>query len=193
MGKNLRRISLYVPPEEYADVKALGGCWDEEAKCWYISSDVTSPTFQQWLPDNEQEEELGITSEQAYVASARVACQQCRSTIEVICIYCESGSVRDEPLEPLTKLTVSNVWAMDPVLARQLEPWPTFGKGSEPDSREGYFANHCSHCGALQEDYLLHDEPDGPFFDIPNASPGAVALTPLAGRVQLSGNYHFQV
>jgi hypothetical protein len=26
-------------------------------------------------------------------------------------------------------------------------------------SEEGYFANHCPHCGALQEDYLLHAEP----------------------------------
>jgi hypothetical protein len=193
MGQNAERISLYVPPEEYAAVKALGACWDEDSKYWYIGSDVDASAFRRWLPGHDDEEELQITSEQAYVASARVACQQCQSKIEVICIYCQSGLVRDESLEPLMKLTVSNISALDSALERQLAPWPAFKQVGEPGSQAGYFANHCPRCGALQEDYLLHDEPGDPFFSIPTAPPDAVELTPLVGRIQLSGDYHFEV
>jgi hypothetical protein len=60
---------------------------------------------------------------------------------------CESGTVSEEPL---TQFTVSGIWAMDDALARALEPWPAFKKEQRPDPGESRFANHCSHCGALQ-------------------------------------------
>src|SRR5579872_6145154 len=87
-----------------------------------------------------------IASNEAYVATATVACRKCHAKIEVICIHCENGSVRGEPL---TQFTVSDVWAIDDALARQLEPWPAFrrvgaatsGPGADPDLEEGGFAN----------------------------------------------------
>ena len=39
----------------------------------------------------------------------------------------------------------------------------------------------------------LHSEPDHPFFGIPRASHGAVRLTPLVGRVPLSGYESFEI
>ena len=41
------------------------------------------------------------------------------------------------------------------------------------DSRTGtrLLANHCEHCGALQPDYRLHEEPDGAFAGEPPAGP----------------------
>jgi hypothetical protein len=112
------------------------------------------------------------------------------STIEVICIHCESGTASGDPL---TQFTVSDVWAMDEALARQLSPWPDFRQVDHPDSQAVYFANHCRRCGALQEDLYLHSEPDEPFFNIPRATPGSIKLTPLVGRIQLSGNEHFEI
>ena len=32
-----------------------------------------------------------------------------------------------------------------------------------------YWANSCSHCGAIQGDWFLYTEPDGPFFGLPVA------------------------
>jgi hypothetical protein len=185
------RIYLYVPPEEYPEVKALGASWDEKSKCWYISTDTEPAKFSPWLPDDEDEGELNITSDEAYVVSAQVSCRKCQSNIEVICVYCEDGtdSELDEPLE---QFTVSNIWAMDDALARQLERWPFFKKGFSSTVEGGYFANHCPHCGTLQDDMYLHDEPGDPFHGIPYAAPGLLKFTPLVGRIQLNGDYSFE-
>jgi len=121
----VERTYLYVPPEEKAEVEALGARWDDKAMCWYIGADDDAARFLQWLPDREEDEEFTITSEQAHVASTAIACWECHSTIEVICIHCESGTVAGEPL---TQFTVSGIWAMDDALARQLVLWPSFRK-----------------------------------------------------------------
>jgi hypothetical protein len=182
------RTYLFVPPEEKAEVQLLGAHWDDVSKCWYIGPDETPARFSKWLRFAEDDEEFNITSSQAYVAVATIPCQQCRASIEVICIHCGSGTVSGETL---TEFTVSNVWAMDEDLTRQLLPWPTFRQVIGADGESGGFANHCSRCSTPQDDMFLHDEPDTPFFDIPRAPPGSIKLTPLAGTIQLSGDEHF--
>src|SRR2546421_6111967 len=190
------RLYLYVPPEEKGEVQALGASWDAEISCWYIGAGEDRARFSNWLPESDQGDEaeedegFSITSEAAYVAAATVACCKCRSRIEVICIYCESGTVLGEPL---SQFTVSGIQAMDATLARQLAPWRTFREVHSEADQESYFANHCPHCGALQEDMHLHSEPDHPFFSIPRAAPGAVRLTALEGSVRLSGDESFEV
>jgi hypothetical protein len=183
------RTYLFVPPEEYPELQLLGAYWDGTSKRWYIGPDDPPARFAKWL-SVVHGEGFNIASSQAYVAVATISCEQCRASIEAICIYCESGLVSDEPL---IRFTVCNVWAMDEELTRQLLPWPTFRRLSGSDAESGDFANHCPHCGTPQEDMFLHDEPDTPFFDIPRASAGSVKLTPLAGAIQLSGDEHFAV
>jgi hypothetical protein len=185
-GVTMDRTYLYVPPEEYAEVKALGAHWNDRSKCWYVRCGESLAEFSQWLADDGTDEEFAITSDQAHVAATSVSCWKCHAKIEVICIYCESGSVSDEPLE---RFTVSEVWAMDDTLTRQLEPWSFFRYVEQ----EGHFANHCPHCAEQQKDMYLHSEPDQPFFSIPRAAPGSIRLTPLVGRVQLSGDESFEI
>ena len=98
------------------------------------------------------------------MATATAPCQRCDARIEVICIHCESGTASGDPL---TQFTVSNIWAVDDSLACQLRPWPTCRRVTDPDRSADYFADHCSRCGAPQDDMYLHSEPDEPFFDIP--------------------------
>jgi hypothetical protein len=197
----MERLYLYVAPEEYAEVKASGACWDDDRKCWYIREEMAPAAFSRWLGDagaeggvgdEGAEAEFGITSDEALVAAAQASCVKCHERIEVICIYCESGT-DCEIGEPMTQFTLSNVWAMDSTLAAQLERWPFFRKVIGADSEQGRFANHCPHCGAVQEDYLLHAEPGDVFFCIPLAEPGSIELTPLIGRIQLSGDCGFGV
>jgi hypothetical protein len=186
------RIYLYVPPEEYAEVKASGASWDDHSKCWYIPADMAPVKFSRWLGDDENEAEFGIASGEANVAAAQASCLKCHERIEVICIYCESGT-DSETGEPMTQFTVSNIWAMHSALAAQLERWPYFRKGIGAGPEEGCFANHCPYCGEMQEDYLLHAEPGDVFFCIPLGESGSVELTPLSGQIQLSGDCSFGV
>jgi hypothetical protein len=182
----MNRTYLFVPPEENAAVQALGAHQDTQSKCWYIDSEQDPARFCKWLPDAAEDEEFAIVSDQAYVAATTVPCVRCKRMIEVICIFCASGTVSGEPL---THFTISSPWTLDDALMRQLEPWPTF----RPTREAGYFANHCPHCGALQDDMYLHTEPDQPFFNIPRAAPDSIKLTSLRGRIQLSGNESYEV
>jgi hypothetical protein len=182
----MNRTYLFVPPEENAEVQALGALRDTQSKCWYIDSGQDPTRFSKWLPDAAEDEEFRIVADQAYVASATVPCLGCKRKIEIICIFCESGAVSGEPM---TQFTVSSPWTLDAALMRQLEPWPTFRLAREA----GYFANHCPHCGAVQDDLYLHSEPDQPFFNIPRAIPDSIKLISLTGRVQLSGNESFEI
>jgi hypothetical protein len=191
----MERIYLYVPPEEYAEVKASGACWDDASKRWYTRGGPVSAALSRWLGDEgdlRDEAEFGITSDEVFVAAASVACTTCHERIEVICIYCERG-IDAEMGEVMTHVTLSNIWAMDSALTAQLKRWPFFTKVEGSNSDEGYFANHCPHCGAVQEDYVLHAEPGDVFFCIPQAAPGSVELTPLAGPIRLSGDTSFGV
>jgi hypothetical protein len=188
------RTYLFVPPEEKAEVQALGGQWDDESKRWYIGPNDTLVKFSRWLPsaedDDPEDEEFDITSSQAFVASASVSCQQCDANIQVICIHCESGTASGEPL---TQFTVSDIWAMDDHLTEQLRAWPNFQRIRNHHEQASNFANHCPHCGSPQEDLYLHSEPDTPFFDIPHTESGTIKLTPLTGTIRLSGSEHFTV
>jgi hypothetical protein len=188
-GTAVQRTYLFVPPEEKSEVQVLGARWDADSKRWYIDADETAARFSRWLSDSESDEEYIITSAAAFVAAAQTPCQRCRSRIEVICIHCSSGTVSGDSL---SQFTVSDIWAMDDSLLRQLQPWPTFRRVDAADG-DSYFANHCPRCGALQEDMYLHSEPDQPFFSIPRAAPGSIRLTALAGSIQLNGNEHFEV
>src|SRR5882762_3878013 len=154
------RLYLEVPEADEAEAQALGARRDEKSGRWYIGFGRSEEDFSRWLPEESQtqeDEEFTITSEEAYVAAATAPCQNCRAPIEVICIYCEGGTVMGEAL---SEFTVSSIRGMD---------------------------------GALQEDLYLHSEPDQPFFCIPRAEPGAVRLTPLEGRVKLSGDESFEL
>ncbi|MGH8295428.1 MAG: DUF5710 domain-containing protein [Steroidobacteraceae bacterium] len=183
------RTYLYVPPEESAAVRSAGARWDGDIKCWYIEPGDDPARFARWL-GTDQGVEPTIVSDQAYVAVATVPCCSCDRPIEVICIYCETGSASGEPL---TQFTVVDVLAMDEALARQLAPWPGFRPIRDPGLDSPRYANHCPHCGAEQDDRDLHTEPGEPFFDIPHGDLSAVRLTPLTGRVRMSGDEHFSI
>src|SRR5579862_8372246 len=102
----MERIFLYVDPEEYAEVKALGAFWEDGTKRWYIDGGLAPASFSRWLPDERKGEEFGLSSEQARIASAMIPCVQCRKTIEVICIYCDTATDLESG-DPVSQVTVS--------------------------------------------------------------------------------------
>jgi hypothetical protein len=185
---SMERVYLRVSPEEYSEVKALGAHWDDASKSWYIATDAARAAFARWLGEGDDETEFNITSDEALVAHTQTLCAKCRESIDVICIYCESG-VDVEMGDQIVQFTVSNIWAMDVALVKQLERWPCYRKVTGED----HFANHCPSCGWTQEDYLLHSEPGDVFFGIAPDRPGPVEFTPLEGQVQMSGDYSLEL
>ncbi|HEY6456773.1 MAG TPA: DUF5710 domain-containing protein [Steroidobacteraceae bacterium] len=183
------RTYLFVPPEESAEVEALGASWDRDAKCWYVASGEAPEKFVRWLsdtlgPQGVDGKPYAIVSHEACVVTSTVACQHCGADIEVLCIHCFGGTVEQEPLE---QFTVADILDMDEALAGQLALWPYFRQ--IPD---GGFANYCTRCGEPQDEALLHAAPEQAFFDVPAAiASGEVTCTPLLGTIRLSGDEHF--
>jgi hypothetical protein len=185
------RIYLFVAPEEKAEVESLGAHWDTAKKCWYLTATESPAKFSRWLPSSDDDDDdFPLVSDEAFVAATTIPCHRCGTHIEVICIHCITGTSSDEPL---TRFTVSDIYAMDEALTRQLQPWPTFRPLRSHDGTPGNFANHCPHCDAIQDDLDLHTEPGSPFFDIPHSSPDSIQLTPLTGTVRLAGDEHFTI
>jgi Domain of unknown function (DUF5710) len=180
----MQRIYLRVAPEDSSEVQALGAQWDDASKSWYVAAGSAPVAFARWLDEGDQEVEFNISSDEALVATANTPCTTCHRATEVICIFCQSG-LDAQMGDPMVQFTVSNIWAMNDALAKQLERWPSYGQVAGED----YLANHCQHCGAVQEDYLLHSEPDDVFFGIAPDRSATVEFTPLQGRVQMSGDY----
>jgi hypothetical protein len=194
----MSKIYLYVPFEENAQVKALGGRWDFERKCWYIDQRKDATPFLRWMNGTGATEstdaasadhEYSIVSEQASIARATTDCWKCGASTEVICIYCESGLIDGDPYDAFT---VSNITSTDDGLRRQLARWPFFRLGYDRIAGERCLANHCPRCNALQADYYLHCEPDGAFFTLKGPRGAAIKFERLAGRVAMDGDQGFE-
>ena len=156
-----------------------------------MPQDSVSATLSRWIGDGD-EAQFGIESEEAFIAAAHIACSNCREKIEVICIHCQSGNDL-ETGEVLERFTLSNISSMDSALAATLARRRFYSTATGAESLDGCFANHCPHCGAVQEDYLLHSEPGDVFFCIAEAEPGSIEFTPVEGRIRVSGDCGFGV
>lgn len=187
----IERTYLYVPPEDFPDVQASGARWDHDSKRWYLPGHATPAAFSRWLAESSEESGFNIVSEKLFVASARMRCQHCEADIEVVCLFGASGEDL-ETEEPLENFSVPSVWSVDAGLAQQLKRWPNFRMG-ETDGDQLAFANYCPQCGAMQEEYLLHEEPGDIFFGISREDPGRLIFTPICGRYSIGGNYSFVV
>jgi hypothetical protein len=178
----MERTYLYVPFEEHDDARRQGALWDADAKCWYISANEAPSRFRRWL-GLEVSDQYAIVSDQAYIACAQTSCCCCAATIEVICVYCNSGLIDGERYR---SFSVSNILVVDAVLSQALERWPSYHLISHQNQPQ-QFANHCPRCAAAQPDYLLHDEPQGVFFTLDHDTT-RVHFIALNGRVQLNGD-----
>jgi hypothetical protein len=183
----MQRTYLYVPYEERAEVRALGAMWDERVKCWYIEPPAQRARFSRWL-STAADAPFSIVSSDARVLAASTECWRCERSIEVICIYCESGTVDGEDH---SRFTVSNISAVDICVMQQLRAWPFFRFGYCKAAGGTYLINHCVHCAIPQADYFLHYEPTGVFFAPHEDRAGSLRVTRLQGEARLTGDEGF--
>lgn len=133
------------------------------------------------------EAEYRIVSDEAVVVSGHVLCWKCQASIEVVCLYCQSGFVDGEAA---LDFSVSNLTAVDEILLRQLAPWPHFRRVQSSDGRAATFENHCPSCAEAQDDWRLHHQPGSIFFCFQDPAYD-LKIYALQGRVRFSGDEGF--
>jgi hypothetical protein len=154
-----------------------------------MTSDCRGGNVEYVMKPMAQNPEFRILSDEAAVVSGNVKCWNCRSEIEVICLYCQTGFVDGDAI---VDFSVSNVTRIDDSLRLQLARWPRFHRVQNQDGEFGYFANHCPNCDRPQDDFYLHCRPGGIFFSFQNPAAGELRIHALKGLVRFSGDEGFE-
>lgn len=183
---DVARRDLHVPFEEKDEAKLLGARWDAQARCWYVPAGVSDESFARWFQPREQRPPtppdysalpLNLLIEQPAIVEATAECWACRKSTPVLTV---AGRDEDGDLA-----SVTGIQSVDGPLGRALAERPYYRLAFSRTTQQWAFANLCTSCGALQGDFFLHNEPDGPFFALHNAEPH-LRITELAGPVRVA-------
>lgn len=116
------------------------------------------------------------------LARAEARCWQCRALTPVYAIVMESHAevtfdANEEPEVYSGRIVISGLAAMDDDSAAKIAAAaPSFHRAESKTAGRVQWANHCASCGAMQGEFFLHSEPDGPFF-----SPSSLDVLPCCG------------
>lgn len=182
-----RRTYLYVPSDEKDTAEAQGAQWDSRAQRWYVPEGRDSELFQAWLPFWEEEDHLHINGP-LFMVEAKTTCRICQERIPVLALATEMLDSNGEPYI----CTLPHVEEVPADVASLLEnAYPLFKKDFSIATDSRCLLNHCP-CGAVLEDWDLHEEPGGSFYPISIEKAMATVLRrlPQAGRsLILSASY----
>lgn len=180
------RTYLYVPSDEKDTAEAQGAQWDSRARRWYVPERMDSELFHAWLPLWEEEDRLHINGP-LFVVEAKTTCKICQERIPVLALATELLDHNGEPYI-CTFLQVEEVPAD---VASLLESaYPFFKKDFSIAAESRCLLNHCP-CGAVLDDWDLHEEPGGSFYPISIEEAMATVLRciPRVGRLILKASY----
>src|SRR5688572_20545383 len=97
---NDTRTYLYVPPEKYDQVEALGAHREAGPPVrWYIDMSQDRAVFKPWLYRGPVTGPYSIESSEAFVAETTSECWHCHGITPVIGLHCENGLVNGQPLD----------------------------------------------------------------------------------------------
>lgn len=165
------KLFLNVPYSEKDNAKSLGARWDAETKHWYIYANKPSDyqKFARWiLGDNE---ETVIVSKYLYILETERACFKCGKQTRIIglgigdftVIYNNpDGSVYYETNNIIRLAWTENEKNIPPKLLKYLKKQYSTYTGYSNFAKSYAFSNHCDHCGVLQGNWFLFNEPDSP-------------------------------
>lgn len=182
----MARRELHVPFEEKDEAKLLGARWDPQARRWYVPAGVSDEPFARWFEPGEERapvapdysnHPLNLAIERPSIAEAAVQCWSCHQDTPVLTV---AGREEDGAL-----VSVTGIQAFDSTLRRALSAYPFYRLAYSRTTSAWAFANVCTLCGALQGDFFLHSEPDGPFFALHNAETH-VKVTELVGPIRVA-------
>lgn len=182
----MSRRDLYVPFEEKDEAKLLGARWDMRARRWYVSDGVSNEPFVRWFEPRAERSPtppdyinlaLNVVIQRPVIAEAKVTCWACHRDTPVITV---AGRDAEGDL-----VSVTGIQAFDSKLANALVRHPCYRLAFSRTTQAWAFSNVCVSCGALQGDFFLHSEPDGPFFAL-HSPENQSHVTDLVGPISVA-------
>jgi len=158
-------VYLDVPYAQKDEAKTLGARWDATARRWFVPAGIDSPSFSRWLPDQGRRSESEQARKQDEMVGVAVvglprACYRCgSSTTSVVGILVP-------PHLSLDPHGFVELEFCSESLAHVLNEMPDrvrhrVGRVRRRTSRvrpDGYIANGCFACDALQGSFPLREE-----------------------------------
>lgn len=124
------------------------------------------------------------------VVTAKTECWKCKKETAVSCLT--AADFEEEGILVGHSVRLTNVAVIDKTI---LVPFQQINariqRVHSGTAGMDYYANHCEHCGALQGDYYLHMEPDGPFFAGQYSDDATVIRIAERGRFAIEAGYSY--
>lgn len=161
-------LLLNVPFAEKEEAKALGAHWNPELKKWHVNKKSNYPKFQKWFPDNT----WLIICGSLYIVEGYRRCWKCGRITRIIGFgfenYYELCDPEDSDFDFIYHNGILHISAF-------FEPFPqclldyiqeryNYKQAYSHTAKGYYMANTCDHCGSIQGNWPLFNEPDGLFF-----------------------------
>lgn len=198
------RLYLNVPYAEKDEAKALGAKWDAAIKKWYTDTDPENYVkFAKWILKDT--DEAVIAQEYLYIIEGRQQCWKCRHSTRVIglgigqfiTLYDDDGprySVNDVLRLAWTDCEED----IPPRLLRYIKQNYSAKTGYSKTLKSQCFANHCDHCGSLQGNWFLFNEPSSPLSSCAEGNELKerlralkIKMIPIADNLQLNWDISF--
>lgn len=183
-------IKIKVLPGSEDRPRALGALWDEKEQTWFIPDIKRPEAFKEWL---ETGTSGFIIKTPFYIAMNTTRCCRCDTPTPVLSLASEHYLVPDHTAGADKTWSEVKEFTFFPFLryvdddfkALLRVVFPYFKSFEGQGRKEAYWANHCIHCGAVQEDDRLHTVPGVAFFPLTEAACRSISLVLIAPRFDL--------
>jgi hypothetical protein len=142
-------------------------------------------------PENGGPDRVNVRSKDYLIARAAGPCAYCGARTRLVALVLprahevlslaeddEDGLLLDSwDQVPWSAFLFYVGYLPDDVQQRMQAASKTYRPAASPAAQASYWANHCEHCGSLQEDHDLFCEPEGAFLPVDAASASAIELT----------------
>ena len=138
---------------------------------------------------------INVRSQSYWVARTDALCARCRATTRLLALVLPPGheflaqgetESADEWQKAERAAFIFHVEYLDLAARSRIQAIsPNLRMANSATSHHAYWANHCEHCGALQDDEELHCEP-GAFLPMSASDAARIRLTPVADAITAS-------
>lgn len=166
-------LILDVPYSEKDEAKALGAKWDPQKKKWFVADSTEYIKFIRWIPGVL--EDTNIILDHFYIIEGYKQCYRCHRPTKVISFgvdeYLSFVLDEDEDENDIALEWSENIIRITPFIENlpynfldYIKNVYGFYQDYSSSINSYYYANHCTHCGAIQGMHYLFFEPTSPFF-----------------------------